>query len=84
MGLPEIDSFVFGNIKEGDSSGIIETEIGYHLVKLVEKKLPHPLEFDDISEDLKNYVAQRNFTQKLENYLKGLRAKANVKVNSIN
>lgn len=84
MGLPEIDTFVFGNIKEGDSSGIIETEIGYHLVKLVEKKLPHPLEFEDISEDLKNYVAQRAFTQKLENYLKGLRAKANVKINSFN
>ncbi len=84
MGLPEIDAFVFGNIKEGDTSGIIETEIGYHLVKLVEKKLPHPLEFDDIGEDLKNYVAQRNFTQKLESYLKGLRAKANVKVNPIN
>jgi len=30
---------------------------------------------------LKNFIAQKNFTQKLEAYLKELRSKASVKVN---
>ncbi len=82
MGLPEIDAAVF-KLKEGDVTPVIETEIGYHIVKVVEKKAPHPLEYDEVSEDLKNFMAQRVFTQKLEKYLKDLRAKASVKVNSI-
>lgn len=82
LGLPEIDAVIF-NLKEGELSGLIETEIGFHLVKVIEKKAPHPLEFEDVSEDLKNLIAQRTFSQKLEKYLKDLRAKANIKVNPI-
>lgn len=82
LGLPEIDAVIF-KMKEGEFSAVIETEIGYHLVKLIEKKAPHPLEYEDISEDLKNLIAQRTFNQKLEKYLKDLRAKANIKVNPI-
>ena len=82
MGLPEIDAAAF-KMKEGDVSGVLETEIGFDVIKLIEKKAPHPLEYDEISNDLKNYIAQRNFTQKLEKYLKDLRVKASVKVNPI-
>lgn len=80
MGLPQIDEKVF-LMKEGELSGIIETDLGYHLVKCIEKKSPHPIEYEDISEDLKNYTAQRYFTQKLEKYIKDLRAKASIKIN---
>lgn len=82
IGLPEIDEAI-SKMKEGEISGIIETEIGVHVVKLIEKKAPHPLEYEDISEDLKNYIAQKNFTKKLEKYIKDLRAKANIKINPI-
>ena len=82
MGLPEIDAAIF-KMKEGEISGIIETEIGFHLVKMIEKKVKHPLEYEDVSSDLKNYLAQKTFTQKLEKYLKDLRVKASIKVNSI-
>lgn len=80
MGLPQIDEKIF-LMKEGELSAPIETELGFHLVKCIEKKSPHPIEYEDISEDLKNYVAQKTFTQKLEKYLKDLREKANIKIN---
>lgn len=83
LGLPEVDDAVFGKMKEGEISSVIETEIGYHLVKLIEKKAPHQMDYEDVAEDLKNYMAQRTFTQKLEKYLKDLRAKASIKVNPI-
>jgi parvulin-like peptidyl-prolyl isomerase len=79
LGLPEIDEVAF-KMQEGQVSAVLETEIGFHLVKLVEKKAPHPIEFDDIHDDLKNYLAQKTYQQKLEKYLKDLRAKGNVKV----
>ncbi len=82
MGLPEIDTVIF-KLKEGDVSPVIETEIGYHVVKVVEKKAPHPLELEEVADDLKNYMAQKVFTSKLEKYLKDLRVKASVKVNAI-
>ncbi|OGR86628.1 MAG: hypothetical protein A3A86_00095 [Elusimicrobia bacterium RIFCSPLOWO2_01_FULL_60_11] len=82
LGLPEMDAVIF-KLKEGEVSPVVETEIGYHIVKMVEKKNPHPLEYEDVKEDLANYLAQRVFTQKLEKYLKDLRAKASIKVNPI-
>ena len=82
LGLPEMDAAIF-KLKEGEVSPVIETEIGYHIVKMVEKKSPHPLEYEDIKEDLSNYLAQRVFTQKLEKYLKDLRVKASIKINPI-
>lgn len=82
MGLPEIDKKIF-SMREGQISGVIETEIGYHIIKLIEKKVPHPLEYEEVSEDLRNYLAQRSFTKKLEDYLKNLRAKASIKVNPL-
>jgi parvulin-like peptidyl-prolyl isomerase len=82
IGLPEIDKAV-KTLSEGQMSGVIETEIGFHIIKLVEKKAPHTLEFDDVKEDLANYMAQRKFTQDLEKYLKSLKAKSVIKVNPI-
>ena len=82
LGLPEMDEIIF-KLKDGETSGIIETEIGFHLVRMVERKSPHPLELEDVSDDLKNFMAQRNFTQRLEKYLKELRARSSVKVNPI-
>ncbi|OGR80420.1 MAG: hypothetical protein A3I11_00075 [Elusimicrobia bacterium RIFCSPLOWO2_02_FULL_39_32] len=82
LGLPSMDEAIF-KLKEGEVSKIIETEFGFHLCKLIEKKAPHTLEYEDVSDDLKNFIAQREFTQKLEKYLKELRVKANIKVNPI-
>ena len=55
----EMDEIIF-KLKDGETSGIIETEIGFHLVRMVERKSPHPLELEDVSDDLKNFMAQRN------------------------
>ena len=82
LGLPEIDA-VLKKLGEGRMSGVIGTEIGFHLIKLVEKKAPHPLEYEEVKDDLKNYIAQKTFTQRLEAYLKGLRGKASIKINPI-
>ena len=82
FGLPEIDEVIF-KLKEGDVSPVIGSDIGFHVVKVIEKKAPHPLELDEVSEELQGVVAQISFEQKLKKYLQDLRAKANVKVNSI-
>lgn len=82
LGLPEIDDVIF-KMKEAEVSPAVASEIGFHLIKMVEKKAPHQLEYDDIKDDLTNYLAQRIFTQKLDKYLKDLRAKASIKINPI-
>jgi parvulin-like peptidyl-prolyl isomerase len=79
LGLPPIDQVIF-KMTEGEVSGIIETEIGFHVVKMIEKKAPHPVEYQDVSDDLKNYLARKNFTQKLEKYIKTLRSKASITI----
>lgn len=82
MGLPEMDAAIF-KLKEAELSGVVETEIGYHIVKMIERKSPHPLELEDVKDDLRNFMAQRVYAQKLEKYLKSLREKGNVKISSL-
>ena len=80
LGLPPLEDFVF-KAKEGDISPVMESEVGFHLVKVVEKKASHTVEYDEVGEDLKSYLAQKNFSQKLDAYLKDLRSKANIVIN---
>lgn len=79
LGLASLDQVIF-KMGEGQVSGIVESEIGYHILKVIEKKAPHAIEYQDVSDDLKNYIARKNFTQKLEKYIKELRSKANITI----
>lgn len=82
IGIETMDQTLF-KMKEGEISPIIETDFGFHLVKLVERKAPHTLDYEDVADDLKNYLAQKSFTTKLEKYLKDLRSKASITVHPI-
>ncbi|MBI2915942.1 MAG: peptidylprolyl isomerase [Elusimicrobia bacterium] len=82
LGVPVLEETIF-KLKEGESSKVIESDFGYHLVKMVEKKSPHPLDYEEVSDDLKNFLAQKSFTQKMEKYLQDLRSKSSIKISSI-
>ncbi len=82
IGIEAMDQVIF-KMKEGEISPIVETDFGFHIVKLVERKAPHTLDYEDVADDLKNYLAQKSFTGKLEKYLKDLRSKASITVHPI-
>ena len=59
----------------------VETEFGYHLILVEEKRAPQAFRLDeDMKESLANYLMQRKFQMSLKEYVSGLRVKADIKI----
>ena len=64
----------------GKVSDPIKTDIGWHIIKIKEKRAEKEIGYDDISRDLAQYVAQQKIQTALGEYVNGLADKADIKV----
>ena len=75
----EIDKEAF-TLAVGKISAPIKTDIGYHIIKIKEKKAERTVTYEDIRNDLGNYIAQKRVQKALADYMEELYEKADVKV----
>jgi len=77
--LKEIDDVLF-KLKEGQFSGPIRSEIGYHLLKVEDIKDFGLLKLEDVQKDIKVMLFQQKFQEKLNGWLTGLKDKAYISI----
>jgi peptidyl-prolyl cis-trans isomerase C len=63
----------------GQVSGIVTTDFGYHLIKVVDKKPEGVVPFDDVKTRLESYMKQQKVNEQVSQYLQELRKKASIK-----
>ena len=58
----------------------IKTEVGYHIIKIKEKRAARTISYDEIKNDLGQYLVQTRILEAQANYLSGLADKADIKI----
>ena len=65
----------------GDVSDIVETQFGYHIIKLTDKKAATVVSYTDAHERIERHLKQVEAQTKVNDYIKGLRKDAKITTN---
>jgi peptidyl-prolyl cis-trans isomerase C len=63
-------------LKTGEVSDIVETRFGYHLIKVVDKKPASVMGYEDVKDQIGQYLKKQKTGKELKGYIEELRKKA--------
>ncbi len=65
-------------LKPGEVSDIVETQFGYHIIKLTEKNAASTEKFDDVKAKITEYLKNQQGQKAVASYVEELKAKAKI------
>ncbi|MBU4420136.1 MAG: peptidylprolyl isomerase [Proteobacteria bacterium] len=65
-------------LKPEEISDIVETQFGYHLIKVVDKKPEKTIPYEDVKNDLAQHLKQEKTKQEVNEYIQKLREKSKI------
>ena len=77
--LPEITASI-AKLKVGESSDVIESSIGFHIVQLTNKKASRAMTLDEVKPEILNHLLKFETEKLLQSYLSKLRKKSDIKI----
>lgn len=78
--LPEIEEAI-SNLKNNETTPIVKSRMGFHIVKLTGKKLTTDPKFEKAKEKIKAYLLEQSFKRQLKNWLQNKRDESFVRIN---
>jgi len=77
--VPAFDQAAFA-LKDGEISGIVTTQFGYHIIKRMEYKTASAVPFEQVNERIKEFLTEQHKQDKAEAFVDGLKKKARIEV----
>ena len=78
--IPDFEAACF-KLQPGQTSGIVKTQFGYHIIKLTDKKPSQAKTLGEVSDQIKLRLLDMKKIEKLQEIIKQLREKANITIN---
>lgn len=77
--VPEFEKAAFG-LKVGEISNVVETQYGYHIIKLTERKNAETAPFSEVKDKLAEYLKGEKTQKSVADYVDGLKKKGKVEL----
>lgn len=75
--VPEFDTAAF-SLKPGETSDIITTQIGYHLIQVTDQKPARMVPFDEVKDKIEQALRQQKGNEAVRSYIAKLRTSAKI------
>ena len=77
--VPPFDQAAF-TMKPGATSDLVETQFGFHIIRVTEKKDPGTVTIDEVRPQLEQYLQNVNRQREMQTFVDGLKAKGKVEI----
>jgi peptidyl-prolyl cis-trans isomerase C len=64
----------------GAVSDLVETDFGFHIIKVAEKQAPRTVPLDEVRPQLEQYLERQNREQQTDAFVNGLKAKGKIEI----
>lgn len=77
--VPAFEQAAF-NLKPGEISGIVESQFGYHIIKLTERRGAATVPYEEVADRIKQFLTEQQKQQRAEAFVQALKKKARIEV----